>query len=108
MPLQPATCNKVRGRNLNFFFHDVRRAIRAAQHHVGFVVADHLFRLRIKLQRAAEAVRCVGQMHERRGDVRLFDRRVDFARVARANAIDEVRVVIAAGFAVRAGLDVVT
>ena len=94
-------------RRLDFFFHYIGRTIGAAQHRVGFVVADYFFRRWVELQGAAEAIRRVGKVHERGRDVRLLDRRIDLARVARADAVDEMGVVISAGFAVRAGLDVV-
>jgi hypothetical protein len=41
---------------LVFFFHYVGGAVGAAEHGVGFVVADHFFGGGVELQRAAEAV----------------------------------------------------
>src|ERR1700727_1540694 len=45
---------------------------------VGLVVADDFFCRRVEYERAAEAIRSVGEVHERRGDVSLLNRRIDF------------------------------
>ena len=100
---------RTRGRTnrsgLNFFRHDVRCAIGAAEEAIGFVVADDLLLGGIEVQGAAEAIGSIGQMHERRGDVGFLDRRMNILGATAANAIDEVRVVVTGSFAGGAGFD---
>ena len=80
---------------LDFFGHHIRRAIRAAQHCAGLFVADHFFLDRVKFQRAAEAIRRIGQMDERHGLVSFHDRCMDSRSVAAFHAIDEILEMIA-------------
>src|SRR5450631_377315 len=97
----------IRNFRSHLFRHDVRRAIGAAEQRVGFVVADDLFCRGVEFQGAAEAVGGVGQVHQRGGDVGFFDGGVDVLGAAAADAVDEIGVVVAGGFAVGAGLDFV-
>src|SRR6266436_3037708 len=91
----------------NFFRHYIRCAIRASEKPIGFVIANDLLLSGVESQRAPQAVRSIGKMHERRRNVSLFNRRMNILGAAAANAIDEVRIVITGGFAVRSGLHLI-
>ncbi len=83
----------------NLFRHDVRSAITATQEAIGFVVVDDLLLRRIEAQRTAKTVRGIGQVHESRRDVGFLDRRMNILGTTAADAINEVRVVVARSFA---------
>ena len=92
---------------LHLFGHYVGCTVSAAEQGVGFVVADYLFCDGVEFQGAAQAVGSIRQVHQRSGDVRFFDWGVDVLGAAAANAVDEIGVVVAGRFAVRAGFDFV-
>jgi hypothetical protein len=74
---------------------------------IGFVVVDYLFCGGVESQGAAQAVGGVGEVNQRRGDVGFFDGGVDVFGAAAADAVYEISVVVAGGFAVWAGFDFV-
>ena len=89
------------------FGDDVGGAVSAAEHDIGFFVVDDLLGGGVEGEGAAEAVGGVGQVHQRCGDVGLLDRRMNVLGAAAADAIDEIREVVAGGFAVGAGLELI-
>ena len=91
----------------DFFGDDVGGAVGAAKHDVGFVVADDLLGGGIEGEGAAEAIGSVGQVDERAGNVGFLDGGMNVLGAAAANAIDEIGVVVAGGFAVGAGFELI-
>src|SRR5437660_1013922 len=81
------------------FWNDVRRAIRATQHAVRFIVANHLLAGWVVVERPTEPVGNIGQMEEGTGDMCLLNRRMDVLCPAAANAIDKVGEVVAIALA---------
>src|SRR5215469_3046989 len=76
-------------------------AIGVAQQMIRFLIADNLLGLRIEIQRAAEPVRHVGQMHQGCRNMAFLYRRAKLVLVPASHAVDEVREM--AFFAVAAG-----
>src|SRR5215471_9224070 len=70
--------------------YNVWRAISPAQKLIGFFVADNLLRHRIKSQNAPEAIGCIGQVHQRRGDVTFFYRAVDVLDITAADTLCKI------------------
>src|ERR1035438_2251303 len=72
----------------------VRRAVSALQEPSGFGVIDDFLLSRIEIDRAAEPVRSVGEMHQRRRKIAFFDGSVNVGSIAAAHAFDEVHEVL--------------
>ncbi len=66
-------------------------AIGVTQQAVRLSIADDFFLHRIEVQRAAQTIRRVRQMHQRAGNVAFLDGRGDVLRLAVAQGFDEVR-----------------
>jgi len=64
---------------------------------IGLIVAGYLLGLRVEAQRPAETVRCIGQVDQGTGNMPFFDGRVQVFFHPAANAINEVREMIALG-----------
>src|SRR5262245_56048603 len=67
-----------------------RRAIRAAQELVGFLVTDEPFGRSVELHRPPQTIRDISQVTQRRREVAFLERRPEVFRPARAHALDEV------------------
>src|ERR1017187_7872950 len=79
-------------------------AVAIAEHTIGLRVVDDFFLRGVEVQRAAEAVRYVRQVHQGAGNVAFFNRRAEVFLLAAAHAIDEVGEVILLALAFRSGL----
>src|SRR6266446_3786874 len=86
---------------LYIFGHYVRRAVSAvavAQKVVGLVVADHLFGGGIELQRATQAIRNVGEVHQGARNMAFLDWGVEVFFLAAPHALNKIRPVISGAF----------
>ena len=72
-----------------------------------FLIAYDLLPLRIEFQSATQAVGGVGQVHQSGRDVTFLNRTMEIFGAPAANAIDEVRPMVAGCFAGRPGLDLI-
>src|SRR5262245_27165752 len=80
----------------NFLRDDETGPILPREHRVRFLVANALQRLRVEVERAAQPVGNVGEMHQLRREIALLDVGVQVGPLAAAHGLDEVRPVAAA------------
>src|SRR5208283_3551656 len=72
-----------------------------AQQAVGFIVSNHTLGFGIEVEHPSQAVGCICQMNQCAGDVPFSYWRAQIPRLAAADAVDEVRKMIASTMTMR-------
>src|SRR5208337_1570350 len=76
-------------------------SIAFVQQAVGFVVSNHALSFGIEVEHPSQAVGCICQMNQCAGDVPFSNWRAQIPRLAAADAVDEVRKMIASTMTMR-------